>query len=203
MDDDYKTLDKTAEGIYREKGSRFLAFGYPVCHEKDVGKIISHLKKKYHNARHHCYAYRMGLTSEIYRMVDDGEPSGTAGRPIYHVLLSKELTNTLIVVVRYFGGVLLGKNRLVYAYKTAALNMLENAHIKVNYVDDVYYVTFPYQQMNDVMQILKVEKMMPVHPIYENKCSFYTRVRKSHASGVMEKFEHIDGLEYKVIDHIP
>lgn len=203
MDDEYKTLEKTAKGIFREKNSRFLAFGYPVCNEKDIRKIISQLKKKYHDARHHCYAYRIGLTGEISRMVDDGEPSGTAGGPIYHVLLSKELTDVLIVVVRYFGGVLLGKNGLVHAYKTAALNMLENANIITSYIEDAFHITYPYKQMNDVMQIMKVENLVPVHPVYENICSFYTCVRKSYTPAVTAKFKLIDGLEYDIIDQIP
>ena len=124
MDDSYKTLENPAEGIYREKGSRFLAFGYPVHNEEEIKIRVAALRKKYHDARHHCYAYRLGPAGETYRVNDDGEPSGTAGKPIYGQLLSNNLTNVLVVVVRYFGGTLLGTGGLITAYRSATSDML-------------------------------------------------------------------------------
>ncbi|MBN2480973.1 MAG: YigZ family protein [Bacteroidales bacterium] len=203
MDDEYRTLEKPAEGIYREKGSRFLAFGYPAGDEESAREIIAGLKKEHHNARHHCYAYRMGRKAEIYRMNDDGEPSGTAGRPIYGTLLSNGLNNVLIVVVRYFGGVLLGRNRLANAYKTAAQEMLSGAQIVTGYIENACRITFPYSQMNDVMKVMKEENVTPVKPIYGNMVSFYARIKRSCLSGFLGKLKNIDGLSFEPVDHIP
>jgi len=125
----YKTITTPAEAIFKEKRSKFLAFAYPVENEAEIKEKIAFLKKKYHDAKHHCYAYILGADRSLYRMNDDGEPSGTAGRPIYGQLLSKEVTNVLIVVVRYFGGVKLGTGGLRIAYKLAAKEVLENAMI--------------------------------------------------------------------------
>ncbi len=124
MDDSYKTLESPAEGTYREKGSRFLAFGFPVQNEEEIRNILASLRKKYHDARHHCYAYRLGTTGEAYRVNDDGEPSGTAGKPILGQLLSNNLTHVLVVVVRYFGGTLLGTGGLITAYRSATADMI-------------------------------------------------------------------------------
>lgn len=202
MDDEYKTLEGPAEGIYREKGSRFIAYGYPIDSEESAKEIINGLKKTHHNARHHCYGYRLAPNTEVYRMNDDGEPSGTAGRPIYGTLISNNLNNTLIVVVRYFGGVLLGRNRLANAYKSAALEMISNAKFKTGYVENLYRITFPYLQMNAVMQIMKEENISPVKPRYENTVSFYAGIKKSISSVVLGKLDEVDGLTYEAADHV-
>lgn len=202
MDDEYKTLKSPAEGTYREKGSRFIAYGYPVDSEESAKEIVASLKKTHHNARHHCYAYRLATDAEVYRMNDDGEPSGTAGKPIYGTLISNNLNNILIVVVRYFGGVLLGRNRLANAYKAAALEMLSNAMIKTGYVENMYRITFPYVQMNNVMQIMKEENISPVKPRYENTVSFYAGIRRSVSNVVLGKLDEVDGLIYEAVDHV-
>ncbi len=202
MDDEYRTLEGPAKGIYREKGSRFIAYGYPIDSEESVKEIISNLKKTHHNARHHCYGFRLATDAKVYRMNDDGEPAGTAGKPIYGTLISNNLNNTLIVVVRYFGGVLLGRNRLANAYKTAALEMISNAKIKTGYVEILYCITFPYLQMNTVMQIMKEENILPVKPRYENTVSFYAGIRRSISSVVLGKLNEVNGLTYEAADHV-
>ncbi|MBN1157976.1 MAG: YigZ family protein [Bacteroidales bacterium] len=203
MDDEYRTLEKPAEGIYREKGSRFLAFGFPASDEETAREIIAGIKKEHHHARHHCYAYRMGPEAEIFRMNDDGEPSGTAGKPIYGTLLSSGLNNVLVVVARYFGGVLLGRNRLANAYKTAAQEMLSGASIVTQYVENTCHITFPYSQMNDVMRVMKEANITPVNPTYGNTVSFYVRIRRGWLSEFFKKLEHIDGLSFETVEHIP
>ena len=127
LDDTYKTIASTSEGIYKEKGSKFLAFAIPVVSEAEIKEHIDKIKKEYYDARHHCYAYILGADKATYRINDDGEPSGTAGRPIHGQLLSKDLTNTLVVVVRYFGGIKLGVSGLITAYKAATKDALDNA----------------------------------------------------------------------------
>ena len=202
MDDEYKTLEKQAEGMYREKGSRFLAFGYRVLTEDSAREIIASLKKKHHKARHYCYAYRLGMQEESCRMNDDGEPSGTAGKSIYNILLSMKMTNVLIVVVRYFGGILLGKNKLANAYKNAVLEMLSNARIITCHIEKAYRIKFPYRQLNDVMKIIKEENITPVQPLFENTCSFFINVRKSHSLGILRRLEGIEGLIYESTNQI-
>ena len=156
--DTYKTLKEPSEGIYKEKGSKFLAFAYSVFTEDEIKEHITELKKQYHDARHHCYAWKLGMDSNHYRMNDDGEPSGTAGKPIYGQILSYELTNVLVVVVRYFGGTKLGTSGLIHAYKTATKDAFENAEIVEQTVNDILTLTFEYGAMNDVMRIIKDEE---------------------------------------------
>ena len=159
MADSYLTIEKYTEGIYKEKGSKFLAFAYPVTTQDEIKQILADLRKKYYDATHHCYAYILGFDKEEFRMNDDGEPSGTAGRPILNALLSKDVTNILVVVVRYFGGTLLGVPGLINAYKTATQEALANALIVEKTVNDVYQIDFEYLVMNDVMRIIKDENI--------------------------------------------
>lgn len=155
FEDTYKTIVNKSEGIYREKGSKFIALAYPVKTESEIKEILATLRKEYFDARHHCYAYRLGWDYSAYRINDDGEPSGTAGKPIYGQLLSNELTNILIVVIRYFGGVKLGVSGLINAYKTAAIEAISAANIITNNVQDIMDISFGYEMMNKVMAILK------------------------------------------------
>jgi uncharacterized YigZ family protein len=197
MEDSYRTLEKPAEGSYRSKGSRFIAFGYPVKNEEEIKRILAELKKKYHDARHHCFAYRLGSSKDIYRTNDDGEPSGTAGKPIYRQILSHDLTDILIVVVRYFGGTLLGTGGLIIAYKSAAADMLERAHIISMYVEDDIELDFPYQILNGIMKILNEESVVPRQTNFNTQCSIRIGIRKSLSEKLIKRFEAFPGLTYK------
>ncbi len=179
FDDTYKTLAGPSEGLYKEKGSKFLAFAYPVRTIDEVKVHLEQLRKDYFDARHHCYAYILGPRKDAFRANDDGEPSGTGGRPIHGQLLSADLTDTLIVVVRYFGGILLGASGLANAYKTAAKDAIEHATIIEKTIDCRYQLGFAYETMNDVMRILKDYDLKPENQNYDMNCSLEVSVRQS------------------------
>jgi uncharacterized YigZ family protein len=193
MQDTYLTLNKPAEGIYRDKGSRFLAFGYPVKNEAEIRDILTVVRKKYHDARHHCYAYRLGASGDVFRMNDDGEPSGTAGKPIYGQLLSIGITHVLVVVVRYFGGVLLGTGGLIQAYRSATADMLEHAEKVTRHVETRMRITFPYESMNAVMKVLKEESVVPEDPDYQSTCAMVISVRAGIAGRLSGRLTSIPG----------
>jgi uncharacterized YigZ family protein len=158
FDDTYKTISTKAEGLFKDKGSRFIGLAFPVKFEVEVKEILAEIKKKYYDATHHCYAYYIGhIGSPSTRMNDDGEPSGTAGRPIYGQILSSGLKNVLVVVIRYFGGTKLGVSGLINAYKETAKITIGNAKIEERKIKDVYTAEFEYPLMNAVMQALKNE----------------------------------------------
>lgn len=194
-EDTYKTVHKTSEGIYKEKGSKFIAIAVPVGNEDEVKDKLAEIKKEYHDARHHCYAYRLGFDKSVYRINDDGEPSGTAGRPIYGQIISKDLTNILVVVIRYFGGTKLGVSGLISAYKTSTKDALENAEILEKKIEDIYQVNFEYENMNDVMKIIKDEGLKQISQSFDLKCMIRFRVRKSSSEKVLERFGKIKKLE--------
>ncbi len=190
-DDTYHTLATPSEGLYKEKGSKFLAFAYPVQSEEEVKALVEAKRKEYFDARHHCYAYILGPTKATYRINDDGEPSGTAGKPIHGQLLSLDLTNTLVIVVRYFGGIKLGVSGLINAYRTAARDALEQATIVEKTVDSRYRVLFRYEQMNDVMRLLKQFDLAPLNQQYDLQCSLDFAVRQSLAPRIEEAFVNL------------
>lgn len=179
FDDTYKTLACPAEGLYKEKGSKFLAFAYPVRTLEEVKAHLEQLRKDYFDARHHCYAYILGPRKDAFRANDDGEPSGTGGRPIHGQLLSADLTDTLIVVVRYFGGILLGASGLANAYKTAARDAIDHATIVEKTIDARYRLSFEYVTMNDVMRILKDYALKPENQQFDMDCTLDVSVRQS------------------------
>ena len=179
FDDTYRTLAAPAEGLYKEKGSKFLAFAYPVRTTDDVKAHLDELRKQYFDARHHCYAYILGPNKDAYRANDDGEPSGTGGRPIHGQLLSADLTDTLIVVVRYFGGILLGASGLANAYKTAARDAIDHAQIIEKTIDVRYRLHFEYALMNDVMRIIKDFDLKPENQHFDLDCTLELSVRQS------------------------
>ena len=179
FDDTYRTLAAPSEGLYKEKGSKFLAFAYPVRTLDEVKAHLERLRKDYFDARHHCYAYILGPRKDAFRANDDGEPSGTGGRPIHGQLLSADLTDTLIVVVRYFGGILLGASGLANAYKTAARDAIDHATIVERTIDCRYRLSFAYEAMNDVMRILKDFDLKPEQPHYDLQCSLEVGIRQS------------------------
>ena len=191
MNDLYKTLAAPSEGIYKEKGSRFLAFAYPINSVDEAMQIVAELKKKYHDARHHCYAYRLGLNGDDFRANDDGEPSGTAGRPILGQLLSFEVTNVLVVVVRYFGGIKLGTSGLIVAYKSATSDALSAAEIVERHEEVGLNVTCNYEQLTYVLKQIATTEARIVSQNYDMTCSINLYVPKSQA----EIIKKLGGVE--------
>ncbi|MDR0660777.1 MAG: YigZ family protein [Prevotellaceae bacterium] len=198
-DDTYKTISELSEGIYKEKGSKFIAYAYPICTDEEVKEHVQKLKKEYFDARHHCYAYRIGGKGELYRANDDGEPSGTAGKPILGQLLSNELTNILVVVIRYFGGIKLGTSGLIYAYKTATADAIANAEIIERTIDEQLRITFGYEVMNDIMRIIKEEQPSILSQQLDIACQMELSVRKSKADKLKERLQKVEGLDFEVV----
>ncbi len=192
FDDTYKTIAAPSEGIYSEKRSKFIAYAFPVTSEQEVKQRLAEIQKKHWDARHHCYAYILGPNKDAYRMNDNGEPSGTAGRPIHGQLLSKDLTDILLIVVRYFGGIKLGVSGLQNAYKVAAKEALDNAKIIEKTVQEKYRVTFEYLHMNEVMQILKNPEITIVDRQSDMQCVYTIMVRLSIADKTIFALQKID-----------
>lgn len=187
FDDTYKTIAAPAQGLYKDRGSKFLAFAFPVANEHEVKEKIASLKKEHHSAVHHCYAYRLGAAKLAFRSNDDGEPSGSAGKPILGQIQSADLTDILIVVVRYFGGTLLGVPGLIAAYKTSAADAIANAQVVEKLVTENYRVHFSYERMNDLMRILKEFRLEVLKQEFGESCELYFSVRRSLADQVLEK----------------
>ena len=202
FDDSYKTIEDTAEGIFRDKGSKFLAYAYPIRSEDEVKSIILKLKAEHGKANHFCYAYRLTPDRSVFRVNDDGEPSGTAGRPILNCLLSEDLINILVVVVRYFGGTLLGVPGLISAYKNASLEAIKESKIITKTVNDVYEVYFDYLQMNDIMKLVKDENLQVLAQQFDTHCNLKFEVRKSHLNQVLGRFDKIEHVKLKYLQTI-
>lgn len=194
QDDTFKTIRNSGEGLYKEKGSRFLSFAHPVSSVDESKEIVDVYRKKYHDARHVCYAYSIGQNNEIYRVSDDGEPSGTAGKPILGQIKSFGITNVLVVVVRYFGGVLLGTGGLVTAYKTAAGEAIEASEIVERTVDEDLFIRFEFSFLNEVMHRLKTMDARIVSQEYANDCSMHIRIRRNNAGTLREALGKIESL---------
>ncbi len=188
--DCYLSIAAPSQGLYKEKGSKFLAFAYPVEQEEQAQEIIADLKREYFDARHHCYAYRIGHTGERWRMNDDGEPSSTAGRPIYGQLLSNELSDILVVVVRYFGGIKLGVPGLIRSYKNATADAIANAEIVEKIAGEFFTVTFDYLQMNDVMKVLKEMNITPISQNFDLTCKMDVKVRLTQIEQFYESLKN-------------
>ena len=192
--DEYKTISQEAQGSFRDKGSKFLAFAFPATSEQEVRQHLEALRKQYYDATHHCYSYILGFDKSAFRYNDDGEPSGTAGRPIYGQLLSNDLTNILIVVVRYYGGTNLGVSGLIHAYKTAASDALRNTRIVTKIVKEVYQIEYPYEVMNDVMKIIKDELLEVINNEFGTNCVIRLAIRHSQSERISGKFSKINQL---------
>jgi uncharacterized YigZ family protein len=195
FEDSYKTIASPAEGSYSEKRSKFLAYAFPVQNEQEVKQRLAEIQKKHWDARHHCYAYILGPHKDAYRQNDNGEPSGTAGRPIYGQLLSKDVTNTLVIVVRYFGGIKLGVSGLQNAYKVAAREALDAADIVERTIQETFRVTFEYVKMNDIMQILKDPEVQVIDRQSYMQCIYTISVRQRDADRVTEALRKIPMTE--------
>ncbi len=187
--DTFRSISGPAEGIYKEKGSKFLAFAYPVVSEEEVRARLEKIRKEYYDARHHCYAYRLGLRGDVWRYNDDGEPSSTAGRPIYGQILSRELSDVLVAVVRYFGGIKLGVPGLIRAYKSAAADALDHSEIVEKVATEGFGVTFDYAAMDRVMRIVKDMGISPSKYTAEDVCRMEFRVRLNDVERFRQRME--------------
>lgn len=194
MDDAYMTISSPCEGLYKEKGSKFLAFAFPVSTKEQVKPIVDDLRKKHHDARHVCFAYIINPQSPETRANDDGEPSGTAGRPMLGALQSKGVMNVLMVVVRYFGGTKLGTSGLINAYKTASLDALENGEIIERNLEATLSICFSYFVMNDVMKVMKEENPTVLSQTFDNECAMQLQVRLNDFEKLKSRLENIEGV---------
>ncbi|TAH30762.1 MAG: YigZ family protein [Cytophagales bacterium] len=190
--DTYQTISNTeATGLYKEKGSKFLSFAYPIENETIAKEKVNQLKKKYYDASHHCFAYIIGENQEIYRVNDDGEPSHSAGSPIWGAIRSHQLTNTLVVVVRYYGGINLGASGLANAYKTAANLALEQAEKIEKVITKTFYLTFDYAQMNAIMTLIKTFEGKIITQNAAINCSIEVNIRKKLVESFEEKIKNL------------
>ena len=199
IQDSYKSISAPSEGIYKDKGSKFLAFAYPVESESEIKDILFKIKKEYFDARHHCYAYRLRHDYSIWRANDDGEPSSSAGRPILGQILSQELSDILIVVVRYFGGIKLGVPGLIRAYKTSTADALANAEIVEKIASKRYRISFGYMNMNDVMKVMKDMGLEQKNQKFDMECSLDTSVRLSLVDTFLERMGDVEGCHIEEI----
>ena len=196
FEDTYKTIAAPSTGSYSEKRSKFLAYAFPVKTEAEVKARLTEIQKKHTDARHHCYAYILGPFKDAYRMNDNGEPSGTAGRPIHGQLMSKDLTDTLVIVVRYFGGIKLGVSGLQNAYKIAAKEALEAATIVEKTIDETYEVTFEYLQMNNVMQLMKDPFVTILDQQSDLNCTIRFSVRRREADRIVTALKKVGEVKF-------
>lgn len=201
-EDSYRTIVAPAEAVLRERGSRFLAYAYPVEEEDEIKRLLDALRKRHYDATHHCYAWRIGPKGALFRANDDGEPSGTAGKPILGQMLSKEVTDLLVVVVRYFGGTKLGVPGLIAAYRESAAAVLEAAQIEQRTVDARLEVHFSYLAMNDIMKTIKEIQPKVIAQKFDNVCTIRLAIRQSREEELLARLEKcedasIEHLGYK------
>jgi uncharacterized YigZ family protein len=199
FNDSYLTINSPSQGLFKDKGSKFLAYAYPFDDETSLKEIINNLKLEHPKANHFCFAYRLGLDQTAFRVNDDGEPSGTAGRPILNTLLSKELTNILVVVVRYFGGTLLGVPGLINAYKKATEQVISESEIVSDTVKDYYQIKFEYLEMNEVMKIIKDDDLLIINKNFNLDCEIDLAINQTKTNQTIQKLEHIKNLTFKYL----
>jgi uncharacterized YigZ family protein len=195
--DTYLTISSVSEALYKDKGSKFYAFAYPVQTVEQIKEILAEKRKEYYDARHVCYAYMLGYERNQFRANDDGEPSGTAGRPILGQINSSNLTDILIIVVRYFGGTLLGTSGLIQAYKTSAAEAIAAATIEERIVEKTFVSKFGYQDLNAVMRIMKDFDLAIVNQIQEMDCTLYFRIRLGDIERVRDRFDKLDFVSFE------
>jgi uncharacterized YigZ family protein len=198
--DSYKTITQPSkEGLFKDRGSKFYGYAFPISNEEEIKEKIELLKKQHYNARHWCYAWQLGKNYDHYRANDDGEPSNSAGMPIYGQLQSFNVTNVLVVVVRYFGGTKLGVGGLIKAYKNGAKLALENSNIIDKTINEKFLIKFEYPEMNTVMRIIKDEKISIINQKLELNCEFIISIRKKEAEKVFEIFDNTYKVAIKII----
>ena len=198
--DSFKTIARAAETTYRQMSGKFLVYAYPVETEEEIKEHLEALRKRWFDATHHCYAWRLGAHGEQFRANDDGEPSSTAGKPILGQLLSQEITNCLVVVVRYFGGTKLGVPGLIAAYKESTAQVLAECEIVEKTVDVVYRVEFSYMAMNDVMRIVKDMQPRVVNQEFDNMCSMTLAIRETDAEQLEGRLNKVEGAVVDTIE---
>lgn len=196
-EDTYHTISKVTESLYKEKGSKFIGLAYPVQSEEEVKEVLDALRKKYYDARHHCFAYILGPHTERYRANDDGEPNHSAGDPILGQIKSMELTNTLVVVIRYFGGTKLGVGGLIHAYKTAAADALAGNEVKEEVVREKLALRYDYESTNEVMRLIKEFDLEILHQEFTADCYMEVAVRQSLHEPLLEKLSLLEGVDIK------
>ena len=197
----YKTIDQPGEEtLFKDKNSKFFGYTFPISNEEEVKEHLEELKKQHHSARHWCYAWRMGEEDPQYRANDDGEPSNSAGQPIYGQILSQDLTNILVVVVRYFGGVKLGVGGLINAYKTSAQLAIEASVIITKTINHTFLLTFEYKDMNNVMRVIKEHQLNIINQDLYLKCKIWISVRKSETHKINELFSAFYEVQVDQID---
>ena len=198
--DSYKTITQPSkEVLFKDRGSKFYGYAFPISNEEEIKEKIELLKKQHYNARHWCYAWQLGKNYDHYRANDDGEPSNSAGMPIYGQLQSFNVTNVLVVVVRYFGGTKLGVGGLIKAYKNGAKLALENSNIIDKTINEKFLIKFEYPEMNTVMRIIKDEKISIINQKLELNCEFIISIRKKEAEKVFEIFDNTYKVAIKII----
>jgi len=195
--DSYKTIKTGAKGIYKEKGSKFIAISKHITSEDEFKLFLDEIKKEFYDARHHCYAWRLGLEDDRYRSNDDGEPSGSAGKPILNQILSKKLFNTAVIVVRYFGGTKLGVSGLIGAYKTSAREALEESIVVKRFVYNTLELHFKYPRLNDVMRIVKEENISITEQIFELECLLRVKIKKNDTERVISRLTLFHEIKIK------
>ena len=191
---EYKTFTDGSEGYYKDKGSKFIAIAYHVESEEEAKEAMQKAKKEYHDARHHCYAYRINPENEFTKSSDDGEPSGTAGKPILNQLRSFELFNVLIVVVRYFGGTKLGVSGLILAYKSATRDAIHNSKVVSRFITRQIELSFEYPLMNQIMRVIKEDKIKIINQDFHTNCIIRVEIKKNKIKMALIRFEKIRGL---------
>ena len=197
--DSYKSIASESRGLFKDNGSRFIAHAYPVETEEEVKEIVAALKKEYYDARHHVYAYRLGYLGDKFRANDDGEPSGSSGRPVLGQIDSNELSDILVVVVRYFGGIKLGIPGLIRAYKTATADAIANAEIVEKIACKRYKVHFGYMGMNSVMKVFKDMGLEQKNQQFDMECTLETKVRLSQVDTFLERMTDVEGCRVEEI----
>lgn len=202
--DTYRTITASAQGDFRDRGSKFLAFAYPIFVETEIKVLLDGLRQQHPKANHHCYAWRLGLDRAVFRVNDDGEPSGSAGRPILNTIYSRDLpdnpfTNVLVVVVRYFGGTLLGVPGLINAYKLATASALDNAQITDGVLSDTLQLSFPFEQMNEVMRVVKEQSLSVLKQDFDTACLLDISVRKTLTNRILNRLGGLRGVDVKEV----
>lgn len=199
VEDSYKSIAGHSEGLFKDNGSRFIAHAYPVETEEEVRSIVSALRKEYYDARHHCYAYRLGYKGDVFRASDDGEPAGSSGRPILGQIDSNGLSDVLVVVVRYFGGIKLGIPGLIRAYKTSTADAISNANIVEKIASRRFRVVFGYMSMNSVMKVMKDLNLSQSNQQFDMECSLQTVVRLTLVDSFLERMADVEGCRVEEV----
>lgn len=202
FNDSYLTIEKKSEGVFRDRGSKFIGLAFPVSEEGEIKVILTQLKKEHTAANHFCYAYRLGPDKQNYRSNDDGEPSGSAGKPILGQIQSKDITDVLIVVVRYFGGTLLGVPGLIHAYKQAAIEALQVVPIIEKHIQYIYQAFFSFERINDIMRLLKENEAKIINQEFTETCKIEFQIKKKDANKLEQNFSKFFDVTLKSLKTI-